>query len=143
MLTERREQTEEKGRMPKKSRALGRRPLWLNTTYRNHRMDPLTIDPSGPGESSAVFSFKEEAETFLRLWEEAEKRGWRSRQTTVGELISVLLGPCAQVKRVLLDPLPLLFGTTMLPLKSVNREFFVQELVGVRGESGRELLATL
>jgi len=107
-------------------------------------MDPLTIDPGGAGESLAVFSFKEEAETFLRLWEEdVEKRGWRSRQTTVGELISVLLGPCAQVKRVLLDPLLLLFGTTMLPLKSVNREFFVQELVGVRGESGRELLATL
>ena len=130
--------------MPKKSRALGRRPLWLITTYRNNRMDPLTIDPGGAGESLAVFSFKEEAETFLRLWEEdVEKRGWRSRQTTVGELISVLLGPCAQVKRVLLDPLLLLFGTTMLPLKSVNREFFVQELVGVRGESGRELLATL
>jgi hypothetical protein len=62
--------------MPKNSRALGRRPLWLITTYRNNRIDPLTIDPGGAGESLAVFSFKEEAETFLRLWEEdVEKRG--------------------------------------------------------------------
>ena len=124
--------------MPKKSRALGRRPLWLITTYQNNRMDALTIDPGGAGESLAVFSFKEEAETFLRLSEDVEKRGWRSRQTTVGELISVLLEACAQVKRVSLDPLPLLFGTTLLPFESVNREPFVQELVGVRGESGRE-----
>jgi hypothetical protein len=105
-------------------------------------MDALTIDPGGAGESLVVFSFKEEAETFLRLSEDVEKRGWRSRQTTVGELISVLLGPCVRVKRVSLDPLPLLFGTTLLPFDSVNREPFVQELVGERGESGREL-ATL
>ena len=125
--------------MPKKSRALGRRPLWLITTYQHNRMDALTIDPGGTGESLAVFSFKEEAETFLRLWEDVEKRRWRSRQTTVGELISVLLGPCAQVRRVSLDPLPLLFGTTLLPFESVNREPFMQELVEERWESGREL----
>ena len=126
--------------MPKKSRALGRRALWLITTYRNNRIDPLTIDSGGAGESLAVFSFKEEAETFLRLWEEdIEKRGWRSRQTTVGELISLLLGPCAQVKRVSLDPLPLLFGTPLLPLESVRREPFVQELLGERRELVRGL----
>ncbi len=126
--------------MPKNSRALGRRPLWLITTYRNNRIDPLTIDPGGAGESLAVFSFKEEAETFLRLWEEdVEKRGWRSRQTTVGELISLLLGPCAQVKRVALDPLPLLFGTPLLPFECVRREHLVQELLGERRELVRGL----
>jgi hypothetical protein len=126
--------------MPKKSRALGRRPLWLITTFQNNRMDPLTIDPGGAGESLAVFSFKEEAETFLRLWEEdVQKRGWRSRQTTVGELISVLLGPCAQVKQVALDPLPLLFNTTLLPFERVRREPFVQELLGERGALVRGL----
>ena len=126
--------------MPKKSRALGRRPLWLITTYRNNRIDPLTIDPGGAGESLAVFSYKEEAEAFLRLWkEDVEERGWRSRQTTVGELISLLLGPCAQVKRVSLDPLPLLFGTPLLPLESVRREHLVQELLGERRELVRGL----
>ncbi len=124
--------------MPKKSRALGRRALWLITAYRNNRMDPLTIDP-GAGETLAVFSFMEEAETFLRLWEDLQKRGWRSRQTTVGELISLLLGPCAQVKRVSLDPLPRLFGTPLLPLESVRREHLVQELLGERRELVRGL----
>ena len=128
--------------MPKKSRALGRRPLWLITAYRNTRMDPLTVDP-GAGETLAVFSFREEAETFLRLWEDLQKRGWRSRQTTVGELISLLLGPCARVKRVALDPLPPLFGTTQLPLDCVRREHFVKELTGERGGESVRRLATL
>jgi len=33
-------------------------------------LDVLTIDPNGDGGFLAVFSFEEEAETFLRLWED-------------------------------------------------------------------------
>jgi len=41
-----------------------------------------------------VFSFEEEAEAFLQLLGDDEKeRGWRIRETTAGELISVLLAP--------------------------------------------------
>ena len=53
--------------MPTKISALARRPLWIITSYRNNRMEVLTIDPEGNGGSLPVFSFEEEAKTFLGL----------------------------------------------------------------------------
>jgi hypothetical protein len=75
-----------------------------------------------------VFSFEEEAEAFLWLLgdEEEKKKGWQSEQTTPGELVSVLLEACAEVKRVVLDPLPLALGREMLPVVSVNRDVFLR-----------------
>jgi hypothetical protein len=101
-------------------------------------MNVLTLDPDSDGGFLAVFSFKEEAEAFLSLLEDDHKRDWRSRQTAAGELVSILMGPCASVKRVALDPLPVLFSRAMLGLVSVNRERFVQDLLeehkGLPGE---------
>ena len=111
----------------------------------------LSTDPDDDGAFVPIFSFKEEAETFLRLLgDEGKEIGWRSRETTAGELVSVLLAPCAQVKRVALDPLPLWCGTAMLPFVSVNGDRFVQDLLtgerrGVAGElvPAKKLLLTL
>lgn len=117
--------------------ALARRPLWVITCHRNNRMEVLTIDPDGDGGGSLpIFSFEEEAQTFLCLSKDAQEgRRWRSRQTTAGELVSVLLGPCADVRQVTLDPLPLSLGSAMLPYISVAREHLVEELLmGGRGE---------
>jgi hypothetical protein len=111
---------------------LGQRPLWIITSYQNNRINTLTIDPEGDGSFLAIFSFKEEAEAYLSLLEDNEKRGWRSRQTTGGELTSLLLGPCAGVRWVALDPLPLACTKAMLPLMSVSRERFVQDLMAER-----------
>jgi hypothetical protein len=122
------------GRMLKNSRGLMRRPLWIITTYQNNRIDTLTIDPEGDGRLLAIFSFKEEAEAYLSLLEDDEKRGWQSRQTTGGELISILLGSCAGVRWVVLDPLPLACTKAMLPLMSVSRERFVQDLMAEPGK---------
>ena len=101
-------------------------------------MDALTLDPDSDGGFLAVFSFKEEAEAFLNLLEDDQKNDWRSRQTAAGELVSILLGPCAGVKGVALDPLPVLFSRAMLRFVSVNRERFVQDLLkeykGLPGE---------
>ena len=101
-------------------------------------MDALTLDPDSDGGFLAVFSFKEEAEAFLNLLEDDQKNDWRSRQTAAGELVSILLGPCAGVKGVALDPLPVLFSRAMLRLVSVSRERFVQDLLkehkGLPGE---------
>ena len=47
----------------------------------------------------------------------------------MGELTSLLLGSCAGVRRVALDPLPLACTKVMLPLMSVSRERFVQDLM--------------
>ena len=77
-----------------------------------------------------VFSFEEEAETFLGLLGDAGNTDWSSREMTTDELMSMLLAPCAEVKRVALDPLPLPLGSTMLPFVSVTRDRFVQELMG-------------
>ena len=125
---------EQEGRMLNKNSALGRRPLWILTSYQHNQMQPLTLDPDGDGGFLPVFSFEEEAQAFLQLLgEEGKGTGWRIRETTAGELISVLLGLCAQVKRVALDPLPLSCGGAVLPFMSVKRNHFVQDLM----EEGR------
>ena len=90
-----------KVRMPTKISDLARRPLWIITCYRNNRMEVLTLDPDGDGGGSLpVFSFEEEAKTFLGLSENDQNgRRWRSRETTAGELVSVLLAPCVEVRQ--------------------------------------------
>ena len=130
MLMSRGIRKEEKGRLQTKRRSLTRRrPLWIIVSYQNSRMDALTLDPDSDGGYLAVFSFKEEADAFLSLLEDCRKRDWRSRQTSTGELVSILLGPCVGVRMVALDPLPLLFSRVMLRFVSVNRERFVQDLL--------------
>jgi hypothetical protein len=121
------------GRMQSTNRGPIQRPLWIITSYQNTRINTLTIDSDGgDGSFLAIFSFKEEAEAYLNLLEDNEKRGWRSRETTVGELTSLLLGSCAGVRWVALDPLPLACTKAMLPLMSVSRERFVQDLMEER-----------
>jgi hypothetical protein len=138
VLTAERIRKEEKGRIQNKSsRGLRRRPLWIIVSNHNNQVDAFTLDPDSDGGLLAVFSFKEEAEAFLSLLEDDQKRDWRSRQTTAGELVSILLGPCAGVRGVALDPLPLLLSRAMLRFVSVNKERFVQELLGEhRGTTG-------
>jgi len=126
--------------MPIKSSALGQRPLWILTSYQHNQIEPLTLDPDGDGGFLPVFSFEEEAQAFLELLGDEEKEwGWRSRETSPGELISVLLAPCAQVKQVALDPLPLSCGEAFLPFISVKRNHFVQDMMGEDREVAGEL----
>ena len=101
--------------MLNKSSALMRRPLWIITSYQDNRTEVLTIDPDVEGGFLAVFSFEEEAEAFLRLMGDGQdnRKVWQCEQTKAGELVSVLLGPCADVKRVALDPLPLTLFTQL------------------------------
>src|SRR5919106_198651 len=74
-LRQRRE--EQEGRMQTKNSALGRRPLWILTSYKHNQMQPLTLDPDGDGGFLPVFSFEEEADAFLQLLrdEEGKERG--------------------------------------------------------------------
>jgi len=121
--------------MPNKTGGLARRPLWIITCYHNNRMEVLTTDPDGDGgESLPVFSFEEEARTFLGLSEDVQEgRRWHIRETTAEELVSVLRAPCAGgVRQVILDPLPTSLGRLMALLCSVTRERFVEDLMGRR-----------
>jgi hypothetical protein len=117
--------------MLSKSSALTRRPLWVITSYQNEQTELLTIDAGVEGRFLAVFSFEEEAEAFLSLLVDGreEKKEWQSEQAEAGELVAVLVGPCTEVERVALDPLPLPLGKAMLPLVGVHRDTFLGYLV--------------
>jgi hypothetical protein len=134
---------DKKGRMlNKKSSALLRRPLWIITSYQNDQMELLTIDAGVDGCFLAVFSFEEEAEAFLHLSVDGEKKEWQSKQTKAGELVSVLLGPYAHVKQVALDPLPLPLGRAMLALVSVTWDTFLGYLLEDRKGITEELYSS-
>lgn len=110
--------------------SLTRRPLCLIVEHHNGGMEVLTINPGG-GETLPVFSFKEEAELFLQFG--VSGTGWWVRETTAGELISILYGPCAGVEKVALDPPPGLLGEAAVGLVSLSRKDFVRILVAEGG----------
>ena len=137
-----------------KSKARGllrrrRRPLWIIASHKNNRMEVLTLTPDGSGGGGGcyvpVFSFEEEAQTFLCLLEDDEKKKkmeWSTRQTAPGELISILYAPCAHARGVAIDPVPpLLFCKVMPPLVRVKRELFVRYLMEERKEYSEEVVA--
>ena len=75
-----------------------------------------------------LFSFQEEVELFLHL--QAKGADWWPRETTTGELVSLLLGLCARVDKVALDPLPSLGKREIIGLVSTGRRHFVRYLMG-------------
>ncbi len=99
------------------------RPLWVIARQDNDRMYVLTIYHDKSGEALPIFSFEEEAEMFLQL--ETPETCWRARETTPGELVSLLYGTCASVKSVALDPLPVVDGNLMCR----GRNKFIQYIV--------------
>src|SRR5215204_1246508 len=105
-------------------------------------MEVLTIDAGGET-VLPLFSFQEGVELFLHL--QARGADWWPRETTLGELVSLLLGLCARVDKVALDPLPGLGNREIIGLMSTGRRNFVRHLMGEVGApsertnpSGRE-----
>jgi hypothetical protein len=74
-----------------------------------------------------VFSFEEEAEMFLRLGG-YEGGGYLTRESSAGELVSVLCGPCKDVKGVALDPLPEMLKDGTVGFVEVGRESFLGQI---------------
>ena len=104
-----------------------RRSFWLIATRAHGWIEVLTIDAGGET-VLPVFSFQEEGEFFLSL--EATEADWWPRETTTGELVSLLLGLCARVDKVALDPLPGLGERGIVELVSTGRRHFVRHLMG-------------
>ena len=94
------------------------------------QLDLLTVDLDGTGEALPVFSFEEEAEMFL--WLQTTEGGWEVRETTPGQLVSILYGPCADVGRVMLDPLPEIGAHMQISLLGMDRNDFVESAMGAR-----------
>jgi hypothetical protein len=119
-----------------------RRSFWLIVTRVHSGMEVLTIDTGGET-VLPVFSFQDERELFLCLG--AAETDWWPRETTTGELVSLLLGLCAGVDKVALDPLPGIGERELLELVSTGRRHFVRHLTGEvaahserKNPSGRE-----
>jgi hypothetical protein len=118
------------------------RSFWLIATRAHGWREVLTIDAGGET-VLPVFSFQEEGEFFLGL--EATEADWWTRETTTGELVSLLLGLYARVDKVALDPLPGLGEREIVELVSTGRRHFVRHLMGEvaahcerKNPSGRE-----
>jgi hypothetical protein len=94
---------------------------WLIVKHENDWIEALTLDCE---KAVAIFSHEDEAEMFLRLEDVGED--WRISESGVGELVSVLYGPCAGVKEVVLDPLPEMVAERTVGLVSLDREYFIE-----------------
>jgi hypothetical protein len=110
---------------------VAQRSFWLIATRAHGWREVLTIDAGGQT-VLPVFSFKEEGEFFLGL--EGTEADWWIRETTTGELVSLLVGLYARVDNVALDPLPPGLGEReIVELVSTGRRHFVRHLMGEVG----------
>ncbi len=120
----------ENGRTRSARRPPGRHPYstwWLLAKNGNPRAEVLTVD-SGGERTLPAFSGEAEAEMFLWLGGTFED-GWHARETSSGELVSLLSGPCAGVGSVALDPSPGMAEAGTIDLVSVDRKRFVGRIV--------------
>ena len=106
---------------------------WLIAERQNDRIEALTIRSDDEQETLPVFSSGEEAQIFLRFV--GATGGWRPKGSGAWELISLLSGPCAGVKKVALDPSPEMVVEETVGLVSLLRESFVDLVITRR--SGR------
>jgi hypothetical protein len=101
---------------------------WMIARAGEGRLEPLCVRAAGTSRVLPVFSFEEEAEMFLHLGGYVDS-GWRARESSAGELVSVLCGPCIDVEGVALDPLPEMLEDGTIGLVEVGRRRFVGQLL--------------
>jgi hypothetical protein len=103
---------------------------WLIAKTENGRVEFLTTcrDEDG-GETLPVFGHEEEAEMFVYLGGYGDD-GWRARESSSGEIVSVLYGPCSGAEGVALDPLAGMVADGTLGLVRLRREHFLGGLLG-------------
>ena len=105
---------------------LAGRAFWLIVGRSTRGLKVFTV--GGVGEVLPVFSFEEEAEMFCQLGL-PEEECWRVRETTCGELASVLHAPCRDIGQVVLDPLPETVGQGAVGFASLGRSAFIGVLL--------------
>jgi hypothetical protein len=102
---------------------------WLIYEKQNTSIEVLTLRTESEQKALPVFSSEEEAKIFLRS--EGMTNRWQVRESSADELVSLLYGPYAGVKKVALDPSPEMVIEGSVDLVSLLRERFVS-LVMVR-----------
>ena len=99
---------------------------WLLVKDGGSGVKVLVVD-HGDERTLPVFSGEGEAEMFVWL-RGAFEDDWRVRETSAGELVSILYGPCTGVGSVALDPSSEMAAETIRQV-SVRRERFVSWIV--------------
>ena len=94
---------------------------------------PLTVFLPDGKEAIALFSGEEEARMFCHFREE-EGASANIRQTTTGEVLSLLYCPWCAAKHVALDPFPEVLGKRLLGLLTLDREGFARRFAGLDSE---------
>lgn len=110
-----------------------RTTFWL--VLRRGGTEILTRELSDGRRVLPVFSFEEEAILYARTG-----AGSRTRPTSVGELLSILYGPCRGVELVALDPWPNTEAEALTGLVSLGRNRFLNLLMK-KDSSARSLLS--
>ena len=103
-----------------------RTSYWLLVRDGEDELKILCTDLAGGLSALAVFSFEEEADMFLCL--RGGRDGWRVREATADELLSLLHTLPEEVSRVNLDPIPENSFLNASGLLSINRSDFVIRL---------------
>jgi hypothetical protein len=96
---------------------------YLIARLENTRLRVLTL---AAGETLPVFGTRRAAHDFLR---HGGFDGWQVRESTAGELISLLMGHLADVERVALDP-PSDVALSGASPKSTSKRDFIAALMG-------------
>jgi hypothetical protein len=103
---------------------------WLIVKNANSRVEFLTTESDADGgESLVVFGHEEEAEMFLYFGGYGND-DWHARESSSGEIVSVLYGPCSGTESVALDPLAEMVACGTLGVVRLRRERFLDQLLG-------------
>jgi hypothetical protein len=103
-------------------------PYYLVARRRPRGAQVLTIDGIGRGLALPVFSFQEGAREFLRSY--ASNGDWEATSISIGRLLLLLCGCCAEVGCVALDLSPEIIAEGATGLVSLSRQSFVDSLLG-------------
>ena len=98
---------------------------YLIARHENNRLELLTLAATSHGEVLPVFGTERAAHDFLR--DGGFGGGWWVRESTPGELVSLLLGHLADVEIVALDPRP---GPPDAGLQGTSKLEFIDALMG-------------
>jgi hypothetical protein len=102
---------------------------YLIARREGNRLEVLTLAAQAYGETLPVFTGAGAARDFLRCG--GVGGDWRVRESTAGELVSLLVGHLPRVDRIVLDPV---FGVSAgdAEPRSASKKEFVAALMGER-----------
>jgi hypothetical protein len=103
-------------------------PYWLIEKHEAGLTEALTLGLQGGAEALPVFSFEEEARTFLYL--RGLGKGWRVRGVVTGDLLPVLFGTHESAEWVALDPVPEAGWEALTAIVSLSRQSFMERHLG-------------